>query len=107
MLQKELQHQPHKEPGITTYSYENFCWHYQVAYLDYVRYLVGAMWGSVTPNSCNRLAQDLNQGMHKRSAMHLAYMVTKGDVLLRKFEERLLNKPDFERQTGLSFSHQI
>ena len=104
MLQQELQHQLHKEPGMIAYNYEQFCWHYQVAYLDYVRYLIGAMWGSVTPNSCNQLAlADLNQGMHKRSAIHLAYMVDKGDVLLRKFEEHLLNKHELERQTEVQF----
>ena len=96
MLEQELQHQPHNEPGISAYRYERFCWHYQVAFLDYVRYLIGAMWGSVTPHSCSQLAQDLNQGMHKRSAIHLAYMVDKGDVLLSKFEEHLLNKHKFE-----------
>lgn len=103
MLLHELQHQrqQHKGHDITDYGYDQFCRHYQLAYVDYVRYLIGAMWGSVTPKTCGELAQDLNQGMHKRSAVHLAYMVDKADVLLKKFEEGLLDKHHLDRQLEL------
>lgn len=43
---------------------------YDTSYLDYVRYVVGAMWGAVTPDSCASFAaqQLINHGMHKRCA---------------------------------------
>ena len=90
LLQQELQRQ-HQETDEPAYTYDQFCRHYQLAYLDYVRFLVGAMWGAVTPGSCNELAQDINQGIHKRSAEHLAHMVDKADLLLSTFEEDWLN----------------
>jgi hypothetical protein len=40
----------------------------QVAYLDYVRFLIGRMWGSVSPESCKSLTTALNHGTHKRYA---------------------------------------
>ncbi|KAL3130837.1 hypothetical protein ABBQ38_000172 [Trebouxia sp. C0009 RCD-2024] len=86
---QQLQHQKHDVPA---YSYDQFCRHHQLAYLDYVRFLIGAMWGAVTPESCNELAQDINQGIHKRCAEHLAHMVDKADGLLSKFEEGWLEK---------------
>lgn len=97
-LQQQLQH--HKCDFIA-YGYDQFCRHYQLAYLDYVRFLIGAMWGAVTPNSCTELAQDINQGIHKRSAQHLAHMVDKADLLLSRFEEDRLEK---EQQTAFAGS---
>ena len=100
MLLQELQQQQQQEKcDMIAYAYDQFCQHYQLAYLDYVRFLVGAMWGTVTPNSCNELAEDLNQGMHKRSAVHLAHMVDKADVLLHNFEDTLLKRSE-QSQAG-------
>ena len=74
------------ENAGVTHSFE-FCWHrYQLSFLDYVRFLVGAMWGSVTPATCETLQGDLNQGMHKRCAEHLAHMVSKADNVLQQLE---------------------
>ena len=81
MLQKQRQ-----QIDLSNYSFDLFCQHYQIAFLDYVRFLIGAMWGAVTPESCATLAQDINQGMHKRSAHHLCHMIDKADLLLSKLE---------------------
>lgn len=83
-LTHELQKQHDIDDSI--YSLPQLCHHYQLAYLDYVRFLVGAMWGAVTPNSCVALCEDINHGMHKRSAIHLVYMVEKADMVLRQLE---------------------
>lgn len=37
-----------------------------LAFLDYTRFLIGSMWGNVSPESCSKMAGDMNQGMHKR-----------------------------------------
>jgi hypothetical protein len=53
----------------------------QVAFLDYVRFLIGSMWGACTPETFEAKAADLNQGMHKRSVqLHMA-MVRKAAML--------------------------
>ena len=53
----------------------------QVAFLDYVRFLIGSMWGACTPESFAAKACDLNQGMHKRDAKLHAAMVGKAAAL--------------------------
>ena len=68
------------------YSFAACCHRYQLAFLDYVRFLIGAMWGSVTPATCDGLQSDINQGMHKRCAKHLANMVSKADLVLQQLE---------------------
>lgn len=73
------------------YSFDMCCHRYQLSFLDYVRFLIGAMWGSVTTESCESLHGDINQGMHKRSAGHLAYMVSKADMVLQQLEAREKN----------------
>lgn len=93
MLQQQLQQQQ-QQLDLSNYTFDLFCQHYQIAFLDYVRFLIGAMWGAVSPESSTALAQDLNQGMHKRSADHLAHMVDKADVLL----SQLKNKSTSEEQ---------
>jgi hypothetical protein len=54
----------------------------QVAFLDYVRYLVGSMWGSCTPATFTARRGDINQGMHKRDAAHQLAMVIRAAQLL-------------------------
>lgn len=55
----------------------------QVALLDYVRFLVGSMWGACSEASFAEKARDMNQGMHKRSVpLHVA-MVRRAAVLAR------------------------
>lgn len=49
----------------------------QVAFLDYVRYLIGAMWSSTTPASFEAKKACINQGMHKRDASHQLHMIHK------------------------------
>ena len=70
------------------YSFELMSHHYQLAYLDYVRFLIGSMWGNVSPDSCKQLQDDINQGMHKRSAVHLAHMVEKADQVMTQLERQ-------------------
>ncbi|KAA6417522.1 MAG: hypothetical protein FRX49_09484 [Trebouxia sp. A1-2] len=62
-LMHQLQEQHHIDGSI--YSFQQCGHHYQMAYLDYIRFLIGAMWGTVTPSTCDALAEDINQGMHK------------------------------------------
>lgn len=44
---------------------------------DYCRFLIGSMWGGVTPSSMQAKAGAANQGMHKRSLTHLTWVVRK------------------------------
>jgi uncharacterized protein YfbU (UPF0304 family) len=97
----QLQEQHHIDGSI--YSFQQFGHHYQMAYLDYVRFLIGAMWGTVTPGTCNALAEDINQGMHKRSAKHLVCMVEKADMVLIQLEEHMHNQSD--TMLSLSSTH--
>ena len=98
-LERRLQQQHGMD--ACTYSFDLLSHHYQLAYLDYARFLVGAMWGGVTPQSCMSLDGDINQGMHKRSAVHLVHMVEKADMLLSQLEHSMQTKEG----TLLGFSH--
>eukprot|EP01025_Chloroclados_australasicus_P038490 TRINITY_DN3966_c0_g1_i6.p1 TRINITY_DN3966_c0_g1~~TRINITY_DN3966_c0_g1_i6.p1 ORF type:complete len:527 (-),score=32.74 TRINITY_DN3966_c0_g1_i6:62-1642(-) len=60
------------------FTFETFVQWYEIAYLDYVRYLVGSMWGKITPASLTNNQEQINQGMHKRDKKHLFNMITKG-----------------------------
>jgi hypothetical protein len=53
----------------------------QVAFLDYVRFLIGSMWGACSPKLFAAKAGDMNQGMHKRSNSLHAAMVRKAASL--------------------------
>jgi hypothetical protein len=57
-------------------------WLLQVCLLDYVRFLVGSMWGACTPESFVQKAGMLNQGMHKRDIGHHMHMVRRTLSLL-------------------------
>eukprot|EP00892_Ulva_mutabilis_P000308 jgi/Ulvmu1/10278/UM060_0080.1 len=57
---------------------------YEVAMLDYVRFLVGSMWGACTPASFDAKAGDINQGMHKRDRRHHMRMVRRALRLLQR-----------------------
>lgn len=46
-----------------------------MCFLDYVRFLVGGMWGASTPESFAAKADMLNQGMHKRDLGHHLHML--------------------------------
>lgn len=54
----------------------------QIAFLDYVRFLIGSMWGACTPATFEARRGDINQGMHKRDAAHQFAMVTRAAQLL-------------------------
>ena len=56
------------EAQIDGYSVDVMQRQYDTAFLDYVRYVAGAMWGATTPESCADFAsrQLINHGMHKR-----------------------------------------
>ena len=101
-LLHQLQEQHHIDGSV--YSFQQFGHHYQMAYLDYIRFLIGAMWGTVTPSTCNALAEDINQGMHKRSAKHLVCMVEKADMVLSQLEEHMHNQSD--TMLSLSSTHE-
>jgi hypothetical protein len=61
----------------------------QVAFLDYVRFLIGSMWASCTPESFSNRAADINQGMHKRSVPLHVSMVLKAVDCTRAYSEKL------------------
>jgi hypothetical protein len=63
----------------------------QVCFLDYVRFLVGGMWGACTPDSFSAKAHDWNQGMHKRDQMHQLHMIRKATLLIEKYDAMLRN----------------
>ena len=86
--------QEQRQIDSSVYSFQQFGHHYQLAYLDYIRFLIGAMWGTVTPSTCNALVEDINQGMHKRSGKHLVYMVEKADMMLSQLEEHMHHQSD-------------
>ena len=54
--------------AVDSYTPQVMQRHYDTAFLDYVRYVVGAMWGEVTPDTCASFAAQelINHGMHKR-----------------------------------------
>jgi len=65
-----------------TYPWDDFKRDAEFAFLDYVRFLIGSMWGSVTPNSYLKLSDKINQGIHKRNPQHLVAMVRRADELI-------------------------
>ncbi|KAK3241688.1 hypothetical protein CYMTET_48571, partial [Cymbomonas tetramitiformis] len=77
-----------KHDQAATYGLETMVGQYEVATLDYVRFLIGSMWGRTTPASCLANADCINQGMHKRSTAHLIWLVQKADGLLSQLEQR-------------------
>ena len=72
-----------RQQHLTVYTEEQLQTNADVAFLDYTRFLIGSMWGEVSPESCSRMAGDMNQGMHKRwgtvmpGSMPELYEVTK------------------------------
>lgn len=65
-----------------SYTRESFYQQVDLAFLDYIRFLIGSMWGSITPESCAARAKSINQGTHKRFAKHLVGMVSKAANIL-------------------------
>lgn len=61
--------------------------HVQVGLLDYVRFLVGSMWGACTPESFVAKAGMLNQGMHKRDEAHHLHMLRRALALLAQEQQ--------------------
>ena len=55
----------------------------QIAFLDYVRFLIGSMWGACDAGSFAAKAADMNQGMHKRSVPLHAAMVRRAADLTK------------------------
>eukprot|EP00210_Caulerpa_lentillifera_P000186 g181.t1 len=64
------------------YPWDEFKRDAEFAFLDYVRFLIGSMWGSVTPTSYIKLSDKINQGIHKRNPQHLVAMVRRTDELI-------------------------
>mmetsp|Transcript_47027 Transcript_47027/g.73600 ORF Transcript_47027/g.73600 Transcript_47027/m.73600 type:complete len:117 (+) Transcript_47027:1085-1435(+) len=59
-------------------KWETFAQQAQVCFLDYLRYLASEVWGSVSPESMERLKGKLNYGLHKRSLPHLLWAIRHG-----------------------------
>jgi hypothetical protein len=63
----------------------------QLVYLDYVRFLIGSMWGSCTPESFQHKARSVNQGVHKRDPHHQWSMVQRAVAILQEPDAYLGN----------------
>ncbi|GMH38625.1 hypothetical protein BSKO_06509 [Bryopsis sp. KO-2023] len=82
-----------KRNGFSTaYPKEAFSTHCDFAFLDYVRFLVGTMWGSVTPENCQEKSTSINHGTHKRHPEHLVRMAMKASKLLDTHETALSSR---------------
>lgn len=70
------------------YTWDAFQSHAEIAYLDYVRFLIGSMWGPITPFSHRSIDSKINIGMHKRNPDFLVDMVEKADALFSVYSKR-------------------
>eukprot|EP01026_Neomeris_dumetosa_P069392 TRINITY_DN68607_c0_g2_i1.p1 TRINITY_DN68607_c0_g2~~TRINITY_DN68607_c0_g2_i1.p1 ORF type:complete len:631 (-),score=98.82 TRINITY_DN68607_c0_g2_i1:132-2024(-) len=66
-----------KQRGLQLFTWDTFVEWYQISYMDYVRFLLGSMWGKVTPKTLEKNSNEINQGMHKRDKRHLFNMLKK------------------------------
>eukprot|EP01024_Parvocaulis_polyphysoides_P056072 TRINITY_DN5841_c0_g3_i1.p1 TRINITY_DN5841_c0_g3~~TRINITY_DN5841_c0_g3_i1.p1 ORF type:complete len:444 (-),score=67.10 TRINITY_DN5841_c0_g3_i1:170-1501(-) len=73
---------------IEIFEWKTFLEWYQIAYLDYVRFLVGSMWGNVTETSIAQNCNSINQGMHKRDKSHLLFMIAKTATLMQAYDTK-------------------
>ena len=62
---------------------------FRVALCDYTRFLVGSMWGKVTPSSIEKVRLDRNVGMHKRNLNHLLWLARNSNLYLSEFERKV------------------
>jgi len=65
-------------------AYDRFIEQYEIAFLDYVRYLISTMWGNFSPEKSATFNGQINHGMHKREPQLLAHMVKKAVALVDK-----------------------
>ena len=56
-------------------------------HVDYTRFTMGAMWGTVTPATLQQNANAHNQGLHKRSRWHLQRQMADANVTLTSYIE--------------------
>lgn len=70
-----------------SFSKEEFLRYIDLAFVDYVRFLVSSMWGSTTPETCAGKQTSINQGMHKRHPKHMVAMIVKASLVLSKIEK--------------------
>jgi len=68
------------------YPLAAFVQDFEACLADYVRFLMGSMWGSLSPQLLEKQADSLNQGMHKRSLKHLVHVVSSADKALASLE---------------------
>ena len=54
--------------------------------IDYTRFTMGAMWGTVTPATLAQNADSHNQGMHKRSRWHLHRQMADANTALGRMD---------------------
>ena len=79
-----------REKGLdvkTVYPWSDFKRHAEIAFLDFVRFSIGSMWGSVTPTSHERMTSTINLGMHRRNPDVLVRMVKKAVTLLSAYTQ--------------------
>jgi len=72
------------------YEWTDFERHTRAAFLDYVRFLVGSMWGSITPTSYKTLDSKINHSIHKRNPDYLAEMVDQADRAYKELFVKVL-----------------
>ncbi|CAG9467879.1 unnamed protein product [Pedinophyceae sp. YPF-701] len=77
---------------------------YALATLDYVRYLIGGMWGPVTPETCARNVGQGNQGIHKRSAAALSRLVARSADLCGTALPALTGGAALPREVATAFA---
>lgn len=82
------------------YDWKLYREHSEKAYLDYVRFLMGSMWGNVTPDSHKYLSRASNHGLHKRNPDHLVFMVKKADNILKSLFQKLKKEENDEMVSG-------
>jgi len=75
-------------------SLEEFKEQFEVATLDYGRFLLGSMWRKNTPDACAAAVGSINQGMHKRCSETFVWLVQTFATSLEELS--LLNETDDE-----------
>ena len=72
-----------------TFTIDTLGFHLLMHEIDYTRFTMGAMWGTVTPATLAQNADSHNQGMHKRSRWHLHRQMADTNTALDKMDSGL------------------
>ena len=69
-----------------TFTLDTLEFHLLMHDIDYTRFTMGAMWGTVTPATLAQNADSHNQGMHKRSRWHLHRQMADANTALGRMD---------------------